>query len=371
MTRSPAPRFPARLDSLTSLRWFAALFVFGYHIIFMTSGPTEKRLVWLFGEGRCGVGLFFVLSGFVLTWSSRAGDTRQAIWRRRAARILPAYWLAWLGTGVLALLMPLHQSVGKAVASFFVIQSWVPKMTVYWGWNPVAWTLSCELFFYGLFPFILPRMVATQPRTRIWLVGALPAMTIGLASLSLGVAPRTHSILDGTLNTAGWLIYVNPVARTPEFLFGMVLAVMLKDGRLPRLPIGPVLAFTGLMYVASYRCHDFAASTGFMVVPFGLLIVAVAQADLDRRPTLLRHRALVVLGGWSYCFYLFHYLILETVAHELPHLLQGPTAGVGVLAVLTAATGVAAAATILVERPAEQRLRPQSIAQPGPDILVS
>lgn len=87
-----------QLRRLTSLRWFAALAVFVNHF--------GNRLGWrdpIFPTlGYAGVGLFFVLSGVVLTWSSPDGDTARAFYRRRFARIYPAAMVSAAGVVLLA-----------------------------------------------------------------------------------------------------------------------------------------------------------------------------------------------------------------------------------------------------------------------------
>src|SRR4051794_25264744 len=95
-----------RLDALDGLRGLAALGVLVLHVWMFSYGdlhrPPKGFLDLVFGELRLGVQLFFVLSGFLifrpfvaaaLDGARRAPRlSRYAI--RRAARILPGYWLA-------------------------------------------------------------------------------------------------------------------------------------------------------------------------------------------------------------------------------------------------------------------------------------
>jgi peptidoglycan/LPS O-acetylase OafA/YrhL len=68
-----APLAGRRLDSLTGLRWFAALGVFLFHYgILLSANYTVMRSALALGYE--GVPFFFVLSGFVLTWNYHPGD---------------------------------------------------------------------------------------------------------------------------------------------------------------------------------------------------------------------------------------------------------------------------------------------------------
>src|SRR5690242_14192774 len=97
------PRF-SRLPSLTGLRFVAALCVFAYHawlpIPALRLVNDDGVAYGVYGKvsqaGGLGVGFFFVLSGFVLTWSARPGDTPKSFWRRRIVKIYPNYAVAWL-----------------------------------------------------------------------------------------------------------------------------------------------------------------------------------------------------------------------------------------------------------------------------------
>ena len=76
-TAPPAPSAGERLPSLTGLRAIAALMVFGFHVwalgIFASPG-VNKVLAHSVSEGVIGVTFFFILSGFVLTWTARDND---------------------------------------------------------------------------------------------------------------------------------------------------------------------------------------------------------------------------------------------------------------------------------------------------------
>ena len=75
------------LPLLTSLRAFAALTVFVFHL--PVHVPGQKL-------GYVGVAFFYVLSGFILTWSYQKGVTGRVFFGRRFARIYPSHLVLWL-----------------------------------------------------------------------------------------------------------------------------------------------------------------------------------------------------------------------------------------------------------------------------------
>ncbi|WP_372352198.1 acyltransferase family protein [Streptomyces sp. KL116D] len=98
--RLPLPRRPTageflaeRLPSLTGLRFFAAFLVFLCHALSQFNPQTDSVshdvAYFLLPAGPVGVS-FFVLSGFVLTYAARPGDTVRRFWRRRVVRSIRA-----------------------------------------------------------------------------------------------------------------------------------------------------------------------------------------------------------------------------------------------------------------------------------------
>src|SRR4051812_23307274 len=88
------------LDSLTGLRWMAALLVFFLHIqshqaFLPTGGLGATWLTHAMAAGRSGVSFFYILSGFVLAWSVRPTDTRRAFWWRRLAKVYPNHFVTF------------------------------------------------------------------------------------------------------------------------------------------------------------------------------------------------------------------------------------------------------------------------------------
>lgn len=360
------------LPSLTALRAAAALAVFGYHAVgmlqFLGTGHVARAASRLLAAGPTGVSFFFVLSGFVLTWSAGSSWTAGNFWRRRAARILPAYLVAWcLGLVVLA---GLHHPVpiGGAIASLLLVQAWSPDHNVTFAANVVAWSLAVEAFFYLLFPVLLPAL------RRLPIARRRPLLLVLLA-IPLIVATAEQA-LHGSAGYL-WPVAYIPIVRLPEFLLGSLLALEIADGRWPRIPLWVAASFAAAGYLLACRVPQAFMWVSVTLAPFVLLIGAAATSDLLDRRSPLRRASVVRLGVWSYAFYLLQVpigLVLAKVLHPVDH-----HAGTDLLLAGTylIVTWLAAAALFRwVEEPGHRwvlrrpsRLRPPARSRAVPDHL--
>lgn len=340
------------LPSLTALRAAAALAVFGYHAVgmlqFLGTGHVARGAGRLLAAGPTGVSFFFVLSGFVLTWSAGSASTASSFWRRRVARILPAYLIAWcLGLVVLA---GLHHPapVGGAIASLLLVQAWSPDHQVTFAANIVAWSLAVEAFFYLLFPVVLPALRRMPVTRRRPLMLALLVIPVIVAS--------AEQVLHGSAGYL-WPVAYLPIARLPEFLLGALLALEIADGRWPRIPLWVAASFAAVGYLLACRVPQAFMWVSVTLAPYVLVIGAAATTDLLDRRSPLRARSVVRLGVWSYAFYLLQVpigLVLAKKMHPVDH-----RAGTDVLLVGTylMVTWLAAAALFRwVEEPAHRLL---------------
>ena len=100
------PSTGSHFDALDGLRGVAILLVVAFHALYIN--PADGLLVRIFNwgviqPGWMGVPIFFVLSGFLISYpffQQRAADARfwhpRGYFRRRAAKILPPFYLSLL-----------------------------------------------------------------------------------------------------------------------------------------------------------------------------------------------------------------------------------------------------------------------------------
>jgi len=340
------------------MRFLAAAAVVISHLALTASGRVAQAAHWTIGFGWMGVSFFFILSGFILTWTARPADSAARFYRRRVARIYPAYLAALVAAALIGHFVE-HVAFHRkaALAAVFLLQSWVPHRAWYFAVHPVAWSLSVEAFFYITWPLIAPLIMRATRRTHFRLLGAFAGLTIAIGVYGAFTVPAqlTETLGHGH-HWQGWFVYICPLARLPEFLLGVVLASLLRSGWRLRITVGQAGALAlvafGLMHIHE-TVADFAA---FAVIPLALLVAAVAAADLDGAPVWSARRLWVRLGEASYCLYLFHELPMRLWLHHWPH----PT-GLQAIAYGAATVPAGLIAAFLVhyflERPAERALR--------------
>lgn len=299
-----------RLDRLTSLRFIAALAVFVFHGLLFIVGPESEAVHAIFGQGRSGVSFFFVLSGFVLAWSSTPEDSLRRFYRRRLARIYPAYLAALLFAAVLWLVRD-PKGLASGLLTPVLLQSWVPDKRVYFAINTPAWSLSVEAFFYLVFPFAIAGLRKLSGKG-LWITASV-AVSAPIALAALASQYLNPADLDDGSFTA-WAVYYFPVARLPEFILGVVLAILLRAGRIPMIPWNFSVILAAVAYLAAGLWPSAFGIVAVVIVPFAILIVAAAQRDLAGTPGWLGNWYAVKLGAISYCFYLVHNIFIARLA---------------------------------------------------------
>jgi peptidoglycan/LPS O-acetylase OafA/YrhL len=400
---------PARghLRALTGLRFVAAVHVLSYHTT-SWSGWSAGAVRNIVGAGYVAVAFFFVLSGFILAYvhappegpggpgdrRDRSSEGRRArgpwknarpadFYARRFARIYPAYIFA------LALIAPtflwhtfrtvgLAELARQAFPVLLLVQAFIPAAAL--AWNPPAWSLSAEAFFYLLFPFVAPRLVGLGRKAAVAAFVGVYALTFIGPLLYLwlapdGPGPATHATYTFWLN----VLRYDPIVRLPEFLLGILLGRLYLGAEWPpsvRALLGSPAGATALSAGAAALALALLAASGSIPYPlvhngllapvFALLIVSLAPGR-GALAACLATPAMVLLGEASYSLYLIH-VPLGVIWDKIVHPLMGPRYA-GTLRDWSAFVAFAVAASIgcyrFVERPLQKRVL-RAIAKPKP-----
>jgi peptidoglycan/LPS O-acetylase OafA/YrhL len=359
-----------RAAGLDGLRAVAALSIVCFHVwLYRFPDPTHVHrtsvLDDVLSDFRLGLILFFVLSGYLLyrafARAALRGDASVDLAqyaRRRAARILPAYYLAMFGT--FALLWGARSTPGVRLPDgsdlglFAIFAQNFSSHTIL-TFNPVTWTLCLEVFFYALLPLL--GLVAYR-----WSRGRArrqAAVLLGLIALGV-VWNAAVYLLGGDMVAAKAL-----PAYLPYFAFGMLLALWVEHSRAqrgerPRLGRRATLA----LVVAGAGCvagnalwHSSPAADAVPLVtaslqnlPAGAGFAAIVAAAVAGRGPAIRWaqaRPLAAIGIASYGLYLWHVplMLFGVRLGLLPHAYL-PRLAIVVLPAIAAG----AASWLLVER---------------------
>jgi peptidoglycan/LPS O-acetylase OafA/YrhL len=304
----------APLQSLTSLRFFAALAVVLYHSgsgFAAKAGVSPKFIQNMLDNGWLGVPFFFILSGFILTYAHADLTFDRVQLKRffvaRFARLYPVYLLALM----ISIPFAGHYDFATDWFQFFLLQSWFPGSGAT-DWNFVAWTLSVELLFYLVFPFAF--VFIQRLSNRALLVGL--SVTIGV--LLLLWANMTPRLGEGQLGVFGLdLLVPIPFLRLPEFVYGIFLCnVLLRrtvtlDSFVTYISVFLILFLSGISTAPAIQA--------IVIVVFGALIVSLAAASKGNIvKNILDNKILIVLGGASYALYMLQYPIRKYLDAFVP-----------------------------------------------------
>ena len=355
-----------RQSALDGLRGVAALSVFAVHIwIYQLPNTMTLRRDWstaLLFETRVAFVMFFVLSGYLLYRAfARAGlgasdpVSNAGYLLRRAARIVPAYYVALVGS--LLLVSTAGDVPGKRIVDgaklplFFLFgQNYSPDTLL--KLNAATWTLVVEVAFYLRLPvigLIALRLGRGRPGRQALLLGGLVVAGLGW---------NLADYLSGWGPVAGHA----PPSFLPYFACGMLVALAVewrKASGAPRLSSRAsaclVLAAATLL-LANGFWHATDRSPGqFTMEVFADIGAALGFAAVIAAIVLgtgvglrwLAWRPLAWIGEITYGLYLWHIpLIVWARGHGL---LPGGVLSAAVM--LPVAIAFGAASWYLLERP--------------------
>ncbi|MGO0058807.1 acyltransferase family protein [Brevibacillus fluminis] len=309
-------RYMAGLDGLRAL---AVLAVIAYHLNFG----------WASG-GLLGVGVFFVLSGYLITdilasqWKKYGQLDLKDFWIRRARRLLPAMLLmlavvvCWTIAADRSQLPTLRSD---SLAAIFYVSNWwliFHQVSYFESFGPPSplghlWSLAVEEQFYLLWPLLLALGFRYVPQR-----GKLALLALGGAAISaIAMALLFEPGIDPSR------VYYGTDTRSFALLIGAALALIWPSAKLSlektspkaRLTldlVGGVSLLAVLLMIAFTNEYDEFLYRGGMVVlsvATALLVASLAH-PASRIGKWLGCKPLRWLGVRSYGIYLWHYPVI-------------------------------------------------------------
>lgn len=303
------------IKPLTSLRFFFAFIIFTHHLTFLSKSKASY-LRWIheyiLKEGFIGVSFFFILSGFILAYNYRDSILDRKISKSdfyiaRIARIYPVHLLCLLIAVPITL-----DNVSFDLSTWFtqlffnltLTQSFIPIKYIYFSFNSPSWSISNELFFYLLFPFlIIWGLKIKNHRYK----KPLLAMLVLLIPLLMLVIPADYYKA---------LFYVNPFFRVFDFIIGIMLfEIYLEIKKQSRAINYDLLEISSIILLVVF--FIFHTSVPLVMrysiyywIPMSLIIL-VFSFQKGVISSFLSNKTLIFLGEISFGFYMFHQLVLK------------------------------------------------------------
>ncbi|MFF5079210.1 acyltransferase family protein [Actinoplanes sp. NPDC000266] len=294
-----------RVAGLDGIRGLLALYVVAHHcwLLCHPGYPANTGSFWggWLIHGRLAVVAFITLSGFSLALAPARDGWRLGgvlrFARRRARRILPAYWAALAVSLVLAGSLPMTHipTEASAVVYGLLLQDFVAAPAP----NGAFWSIAVEAGLYVLFPLLV--LLRRRAGTVVTLVAVCaPVTAIGL------FRP----------DTIGYTWQMAPL-----FAMGAVAAGAVRTRGVPwallaalaATPVLVVVVWKGSVWTAGhYFWIDLAAGPAI-----ALFLVAVATGRPAALVRLLTIRPVALLGWCSYSLYLMHVPVVGLVVHVL------------------------------------------------------
>jgi peptidoglycan/LPS O-acetylase OafA/YrhL len=357
---------------LDLIRFVSAAMVMFFHLAFWASVsdstvarlipnlPSFPKLAPVAWVGWVGVEIFFVLSGLVIPYSAE-GASAYAFFRNRFLRLMPAVWICASLTLVVLLgggFLPLNQLIRRYLKTVVLIPKapWI---------DPVYWSLSVEVFFYG---FILCLLLSNRFRriesfmgaigitsALIWIMFGISLVSSGRFSLPL--LNVLHYLQDS------WTLQVLLLHHGCQFALGVYLWLLLFKGFTARRMIIATLCFIGgfleTVWTAGVIIPD--GQTGFPTgVPSAIwavvVLLIICSVLLNTRVHAWagsRVGTIRTLGLMTYPLYLLHQIIgnaLRFIFHQ-----EGMSPG----AALACAIAACLSASLIIATTLEPRLKTQ------------
>lgn len=294
--------------------------------------------------GTFGVAMFFVLSGFLLArpfWQAldrgEAPPSLRTYALRRAARILPGFWLALLVTFVLSITVfgavPDGQLVLRLLAGMFVVADWHWVTLFPVEVNGPLWSISFEVTSYVLLPlgfaalFLVARWTGKGWQSRLLWLGVIGLALVAhlLFTQHYRVDIRERGWDYGLIGGAKiWMPRFNPFAFFAMFAIGALAAGVQVRWAQYRKGLFDAIAAVALLWSLYLMRLQIAAPTadgwGWLGVPYGFpWFVLAVGAFLAAAPSSVRlgrvldNRVTRYVARISFGIYIWHYPVLELV----------------------------------------------------------
>jgi peptidoglycan/LPS O-acetylase OafA/YrhL len=341
------------IPALDGLRGLAILLVLLFHFTPETAGHTlvGASMRWVSRLGWCGVDLFFVLSGFLITGilfdAKGSAHYFRNFYMRRVLRIFPLYYGVLF---VVFVIIPIWRPMNSAQDHRLVAnQHWlwlyaanIPQ-AVSDGWPLESswvrlnhfWSLAIEEHFYLVWPAIV-FLFERKTLMRICTSVIVSALVMRSVAYFLWNDTAAYVLTPFRMDELAMGALVALAARGPEGISGMV--------RPARWIAGILGVSLGVIWVANEEDVNYTVLLTTLAAFFGAILVVAVGGRMGSM--VFSNRVLRFFGKYSYGIYVFHWMLSPMMEKHFSNIKLGAMSGssfVGVILSMGIAIGISTA----------------------------
>lgn len=269
-------------------------------VVLVVWAHASEQLTWISTHlpgsyGAVGVDIFFVISGFIMVYTTANKDISSLqFFSRRVKRIVPLYWFYTLLLFFVALLIPqVVRSVNPDSTHFLASLFFIPISSPafpdsYWPLLIPGWTLNYEMAFYALFAVAL----FFKDSLRLLVMASVMLLFVFLGPYS------DIQIIKS--------FYSNSIIL--EFLAGVILGKLYLKGFISKKwQIG--LAFIVISIAYFFAAKMFVFGDRFLGQGIASFFLVLGALHFQTSETFW-HKILHAIGNASYSIYLSHIFTL-------------------------------------------------------------
>ncbi len=304
------------IKSVHYLRGIASLFVVFFHFrIFLNDAYVQKDLGdMLFSAGYFGVDLFFMISGFVIVYSTKNDNSIFSFSVKRLFKIYPVY-LFCLALYISAIYPNVNYN--SIIKSLLFLQLDYNSAAPFYGYSVIgaAWTLTYELIFYMFFLIALKM----SHRYRILISSVMMLSVFSYLNIKyngyIDLNPYEQLNLSVTNSIQGLVKnFASPLLI--EFIFGMLTCEIYMRTRADNKILKSICSFSfysSLCLLAFYALADGSGGHGIINVGYACFLLLLSSVILEKIKGIKENKYLNFLGDISYPLYLTHPIVVTFV----------------------------------------------------------
>ncbi len=281
------------------------------------------------GLGHRGLSLFFVLSGFLITYlllaeKERTGDIKvKQFYGRRMLRIWPVYFLV---TAIAFFVLPSFAEHNEHSQAFFenfwpalllylfVLPNFIRATPVHVMGANQAWSIGVEEQFYIIWPFLVRKFAKNLARFLVIFIVLKYAIQIG-AYASIELLPGKLGMVSDKFYVVWKYLQIEQMAMG-AFAAWFYFKYSRKVLDILYAPVTQVLAY-GLFVFSFFVSFDFAGHT--LVEGFMFAVIILNVSTNKKSPVKMASKRFDLLGNLSYGMYMYHTMVTLLLIQAFKH----------------------------------------------------